>query len=168
MRVRNCSPCFFIHSNRGIALLEFTLSLLFIILVIGGIFDVGLGLWEYSYLHYTTTRAAREIAARLATTQNCGEIDNYLTNNAHKEMADAFAAGGAARWNYCAVGVGSPDCLQPLDKPAFQSFRLTGQLPLNCYFICHVLPNDWTVRTTITATIDNPKISPCPPGGPVP
>jgi hypothetical protein len=147
----------------GATILEFAIVSVFVFMLIGGVFDIGFGLYEYTYLHYTTTRAAREIAAKLATGGTCNDIRTHLSSVAHREMSEAFTAGAEASWGYCEAQIGHSECLSPGGpNPQLKSFRLIGQLPIHCYFLCRFLPAGLTVSTTISATIDGPTPAICP------
>ncbi|MFN8392207.1 MAG: hypothetical protein U0136_18085 [Bdellovibrionota bacterium] len=145
-------------------MLEFTISIIFVFLVIGAVLDLALGLYEYTYLHYTTTRAAREISARLATSKDCDTISRYLIDRAHVEMSNAFGGGKDAAWDYCFVSVGNPACLKNTDpNPTFKSLQLSASMPLTCFFLCSVLPKDWHVTTTVSSNLETPSLK-CPKG----
>ena len=149
-------------------MVEFAATAAFTLLIIGSIFDVGFALYEYNYLNYSTTKAAREIAAQLATTSDCNVISKHLHDVAHPEIANAINAGAAASWSYCIAAVGSKDCLAAGGaNPQFKALRLTGNLPLNCYFLCQVLPKNWSVTATSSASLDSAAVPVCPAGGPI-
>ena len=162
------------RTEHGATMLEATFCILFVLFCIGAVIDLGLGLWQYNFLNYTTTRAAREISARLATnSSDCGTLENsvirpYLLNTAKREMVTAMASGAAAQWRWCMVGVGQDACLGAGQKPAYKSLRMVGSLPLNCYFLCSIVPVNWTVTTTVTSAIDNLQAPTCTEGGPYP
>ena len=48
------------RTEHGATMLEATFCILFVLFCIGAVIDLGLGLWQYNFLNYTTTRAARE------------------------------------------------------------------------------------------------------------
>src|SRR5262245_49411057 len=109
-----------IVEQRGAAMVEFAASAVFVLIILGAIFDIGFALYEYTFLHYSTTRAAREIAARLTTSNQCATVEDYLVNVTHKEMASSFAVAGTAKWDWCFVKVGNQACLIS-DRPPFRS-----------------------------------------------
>lgn len=147
-------------------MLETAICIIVVLLVIGALIDLGLGLWQYNYLSYITNRSAREISARLATTRDCSVIESFIENNTYPETVRTMAVGAQAKWSWCLVGINSTDCLT---SPApYKSLRLVGRLPLNCYFLCTVVPRDWSVTATSVSAIENPDAPVCKAGGPVP
>lgn len=154
--------------QRGATMIEATIALIVLFLFVGAVTDFGFALHEYNYLNYVAGKSAREISAKLATSGNCAEIEQYLRGPAYNEIRNAFAVGAGVKWTWCMLAVGGSDCLAGGGTTSFRSLRVTGNLPLNCYFLCSLVPKSWSVTSTVTAAIENSEIPNCPPGGPVP
>jgi len=140
-------------------MLEAAASIMFIILLIGAIIDFGFGLWQYNFLNYTTTRSAREISARLSTANDCRTVNSYLDTTAKKEMA--MSAGSEVTWEWCVVEVGGDRCLSAGEPRVAKSIRLTGRLPLKCYFLCTIVPKNWSITASGASMIENPAAQNC-------
>jgi Flp pilus assembly protein TadG len=141
-----------LNDETGATMAEAAIAISILILFIGGVIDFGLGLYQYNFLNYTTTRAARNISAKLSVSGACGEISAHLRDVAYKEMVQAMSSAEPTTWSWTMPvrgKAGSKD---------LYNFQLTGRLPLNCYFICTVVPKNWTITTTVTAAVDSPDV----------
>ena len=147
---------------RGATMIEATLALIILVLFVGAVTDFGFALHEYNFLNYVTGKSAREISAKLATSGDCGEIDRYLRGPAYNEIKNAFAVGAGVKWGSCMLAVGGTDCLAPGSTASFRSLRITGNLPINCYFLCTLIPKAWSVTSVVTVAIENAEIPTCP------
>lgn len=133
--------------ERGATMVEFTMAFSIVVFILGAIFDIGLGYHQYSYLNHTTLRATREINVRLATTRNCAAADRYLADVATPEMRRLGSNGANTSWSYTVDRTVQPALL-----------RVTGAMPLSCYFLCPLLPASWNVSYTGTAFIESPAV----------
>ncbi len=146
----------------GVSMVEGTLALIVLFLFVGAVTDFGFGLHQYNFLSYLTTKSAREVSAKLSTTGDCGEIGRYLGGPAYEEIKSAFAVGANTKFTWCMVAVGGNTCLSAGSPSGFRSLRVTGTLPLNCYFLCSLTPKNWSVSATSTVAVENSEVPTCP------
>lgn len=137
-------------SEHGATIVEFAMAFTIVVFVLGALFDIGLGFHQYSYLNHTTLRATREINVRLATARNCEVASGYLREVAGPEMRRLGANGANTSWSYVTDRSVQPPLL-----------RVTGAMPLSCYFLCPLLPAGWSVSYTGTAFIESPAVPNC-------
>ncbi len=140
----------FAQQEQGATIVEFAMAFSIVVFILGAIFDIGLGFHQYSYLSNTTLRATREINVRLATTRNCQTPRDYLRDVAAPQMRRLGANGANSAWSYNVDRSVQPALL-----------RVTGAMPLSCYFLCPILPQGWSVSYTGTAFIENSAVPNC-------
>ena len=128
----------------GATIVEFSLVALLMITIFGAFTDIGLGIHRYALLKQVTTEATRELGARLQTRKDCTEIPEYLRNSAEGKLISGFGVREKPSWRLRWTGSGQ-----------FRRMQISSSLPINCYFLCAIMPKNWSVHASSDVVVDS-------------
>ena len=129
-------------------MVEFALASSVLVLLLGGIFDLGLALHNYTLLQHVTDTSTRELASQLNTRPQCDQIRRYLDTVSTPTLRDTLGVSmsGEQGWS------------MEWDAPGFSgqypTLRIRGWFSSGCYFLCRLTPNAFRVSASSEITIE--------------
>ena len=143
--------------EKGASLVEFAIASSVLMLLLGGIFDLGLALHNYTLLQHTTDAAVHAIAARYNLHRSCSEIRWYLDTISTPYLRDALGADvhGGPVWTVTWEEEGSGN------NGGFAVLKINGSFSSGCYFLCTLTPNAFKVSASSEIAVENVKGAGC-------
>jgi len=126
--------------SAGATMVEFSLSVLILVGLVGAVFDLGIGLRNYSLLTTVTTDIARQVSVK----SPCGNIRQGTIDRALQQMSQRYGISGG------------PSFVTETPPPGTigVDFNLVGRWPLNCIF-CLLSPRELSLQATGAVSIEN-------------
>ena len=134
-----------LNGQEGATIVEFAFVALFMLLVFGAFTDIGLGIHRYALLKEVTTESTREISARLQTRRDCSEISEYLLTKANSKLKNGYGIQTTPTWQMTWDSAGATQ---------FAVMRIRSEMPIQCFFLCSLLPKNWKVHSSSESLID--------------
>ncbi|MCC6219827.1 MAG: hypothetical protein IT291_01145 [Deltaproteobacteria bacterium] len=147
------------RQQKGATMLEFSLSCLVLIGIVGAVFDVGIGFRNYVLMTHTTNEAVREFAARAGGLLLPPACEDLVSNKASPKCNELGACLALSAKNALEkeMGIsGDYEFLATVGSKGREFVSLEGRWPLDCFF-CLLLPDNknFTVRTRSSSLIEN-------------
>lgn len=147
--------------EKGATMVEFAICLIAFIMLVGGVFDLGLLVHKYSMLDNSVRKFSRDSLVRASSTGNCFEVRNYL-----RDEADEYLAGlGISNVSWVGVWKNRPglknregfaDETSQAERLGLRpSLHLTGRMSADCYFLCNLFPSGFNLSVSNEVTVDN-------------
>ena len=136
-----------INNQHGATMIEFALAFVVFLLIIGGIFDIGISLHRKSMLTLVSKEVSRKLSIELANTLDCSSITNTINaeGKAYAQQVGVPVNSWQFRWH----NSGNTD--------TFSSFNLTLSSQVQCFFLCNIFPNGLTPISSIETTVSVPS-----------
>ena len=155
MRIK--SPGRFVNTEnqRGTTLLEFTITLGFVVFMLGAFTDCGIMIHRWMLLRHTTLEAVREASVRFVTMPVCdsGTTKAFFQDFATKRLKNSLLVNtkqGDLAWKI--------DWTMPSTSinaaSTFPVVSITGEVPIPCFFFCQFFPRTWRLSATSESVIE--------------
>lgn len=155
MRIK--SPRQFVNTEnqRGTTLLEFTITLGFVVFMLGAFTDCGIMIHRWMLLRHTTLEAAREAAVRFVTMPVCDADTTraFFQDFATKRLKNSLLVNtkqGDLAWRI--------DWTMPSNEvnaaSTFPIVSITGEIPIPCFFFCQFFPETMRLSATSESVIE--------------
>jgi hypothetical protein len=140
--------------EKGVTMVEFSLSLTFFILLLGALFDIGLAIHNWMLLRTVTLEATRNIAISLVTNPDCAKIQSYLLDTATPRLRNDLGADAPPNklyWNTQWIA----------GNGTFPTLAINAHFPVQCYFLCQMFPGGFSLSATSETVLEVEQMAPC-------
>ena len=135
------------ENQKGATMVEFSICLIAFIMLLGGIFDLGLLAHKHSLLDNSVRKFSRDAIVRASSSDNCLAVRNYLNNEAQDYLR------GLGLQNVSWTGTWRNRDGQLGLRP---SLHLDASMRAECYFLCNMFPNGFNLSVSNEVSVDNP------------
>jgi len=135
------------NEERGATMVEFAICLIAFIMLIGGVFDLGLLIRRYSLLDNAVRKSSRDAVVRASTSGNCADAREYIRDEGNDYLLNSFGIQGVS-WN----GTWRNRAGQLGTRP---SLHLEAQTRAECYFLCNMFPSGFNLSVSNEVSVDN-------------
>ncbi len=131
-----------IQNEKGVAMLEFVLTAIVFLMLLGGVVDIGLVLQKKSLLTNASKHISRLISIRVDNENSCSEISNTI-NNEGKNLLENKLGLKNNTWE-----------VDWIDSGVLSSFNLSVSSKMPCFFLCKISSNGWSATAKSNATLN--------------
>lgn len=134
--------------EKGATLIEFSFAAIILMLLLGALFDIGIGMHNWLLLRHVTEESSRNIAVDLAT-GSCDVKARLETGATHKlrNILGADAKEKELSWSY------------KLEKSnlTYPLLHINASFSSPCFFLCPIFPNGLPVSASSAATVETSR-----------